>query len=337
MTKLYVIRHAEAEGNIYRRLHGQYNSRITANGERQVAALRDRFSDIPIDAVYASDLFRTKQTALALTVPKGLELRPDSRLREVHTGRWENQTFGWLEQTEPEKLRQFLKDPEGWYVEGAERYDEYSARFAAALKDIARENEGRTVAVFTHGCVSSGGFHRMLDMPHNAELCDNTGVSLLRWENGVFTPEFLYDNSHLSESISTRARQRWWRQGGGRFNLWFRDPAAEDAALYAPGYEPPEGHRVRIAMLGQEPIGYLCHSGNTISVLWLRPEHRHRRMGDQLLGEAVMALRESGVRELSVGVPTANVEALAFFARHGAHIAQMDDVYTVYAMDLHVE
>ncbi len=337
MTKLYVIRHAEAEGNIYRRLHGQYNSRITANGERQVAALRERFLDVPIDAVYSSDLFRTRQTARAITEPKGLPLRPDPRLREVHTGRWENQTFGWLEQTEPEKLRQFLKDPEFWYVEGGERYEEYSARFAAALEDIARENEGRTVAVFTHGCVSSGGFHRLLGQPHNAELCDNTGVSLLRWENGVFTPEFLYDNSHLTEAISTRARQRWWRQNGGRFNLWFRDPTPEDRTLYAFGYEPPEGHRVRIAMLGQEPVGYLSHSRTTISVLWLRSEYRHRRMGDQLLGEAVMALRDGGIGELSVGIPTANVEALSFFARHGAGIAQMDDVYTVYTMDLRVQ
>ena len=37
MTKLYLIRHAEAEGNLYRRIHGQYNSLITDNGYRQKA------------------------------------------------------------------------------------------------------------------------------------------------------------------------------------------------------------------------------------------------------------------------------------------------------------
>ena len=40
MTELYLIRHAEAEGNVFRRLHGQYNSRITPNGLKQIAALR---------------------------------------------------------------------------------------------------------------------------------------------------------------------------------------------------------------------------------------------------------------------------------------------------------
>ena len=59
MTTLYLIRHAEAEGNIFRRVHGWYNSSITPNGLRQVAALQKRFETIPVDAVYASDLIRT--------------------------------------------------------------------------------------------------------------------------------------------------------------------------------------------------------------------------------------------------------------------------------------
>ena len=65
MTTVYLIRHAEAEGNLYRRVHGWYDSLITENGYRQIAALRGRFADVPIDAVYSSDLFRTMTTAPA--------------------------------------------------------------------------------------------------------------------------------------------------------------------------------------------------------------------------------------------------------------------------------
>ena len=39
MTTIYLIRHAEAEGNLYRRAHGWYNSIITDRGYRQIAAL----------------------------------------------------------------------------------------------------------------------------------------------------------------------------------------------------------------------------------------------------------------------------------------------------------
>lgn len=32
MTEIYLIRHAEAEGNIFRRIHGHYNSLLTPEG-----------------------------------------------------------------------------------------------------------------------------------------------------------------------------------------------------------------------------------------------------------------------------------------------------------------
>ena len=73
-TTVYLIRHAEAEGNLYRRVHGWYDSLITDNGYRQIAALRGRFADVPIHAVYSSDLFRTRTTARAIYLSHGLEL-----------------------------------------------------------------------------------------------------------------------------------------------------------------------------------------------------------------------------------------------------------------------
>ena len=118
MTKIYVIRHAEAEGNIYRRIHGQYNSKLTRNGYRQIAALERRFADIPIDAVYASDLFRTCETAKALYVPKGLPLHPDPRFRETNVGRWEDTPFGQLDVFEAEQMYYFTHDPAKWRVPG---------------------------------------------------------------------------------------------------------------------------------------------------------------------------------------------------------------------------
>ena len=39
MTSIYLIRHAEAEGNLYRIAQGQKNSNLTDRGWRQVRAL----------------------------------------------------------------------------------------------------------------------------------------------------------------------------------------------------------------------------------------------------------------------------------------------------------
>ena len=92
MTTIYLIRHAEAEGNLYRRIHGQYNALVTDNGYSQIAALKERFRDIHVDAVYSSDLFRTMTTAGAIYKPKGLTLHTDPDLREISMGEWEDTT-----------------------------------------------------------------------------------------------------------------------------------------------------------------------------------------------------------------------------------------------------
>ena len=336
MTKLYLIRHAEAEGNIYRRMQGQYNSRITQNGLRQIEALRRRFECVTVDAVYSSDLFRTRKTAEAIYLAKHLPLHTDPRFREVNVGAWENVPFGELERCWPEALECFSRDPERWSVPGAECYDAYSARFEAGLREVAEAHPGETVAVFSHGCVLSGGLHRMIGLPHNAARADNASVSLLEYEDGCFRAVELFDRSHLSEAISTLARQRWWRQNGGRFNLWFRDPMPEDDALYDPACAPQTTDRIWIAMLDDEAVGYVSISGRTLSSLWLKPSHRHWRKGDQLLGQAVVELRARGAQTLTFGVPTANLEAVGFFSHH-ARPVQMDDCYTVFEMEITVK
>ena len=83
MTTIYLIRHAEAEGNRYRRAHGWYNSTITDRGYHQIAALAKRFADTKFDAVYSSDRFRTMITALAIYKTHGLPLRTVRALREI--------------------------------------------------------------------------------------------------------------------------------------------------------------------------------------------------------------------------------------------------------------
>ena len=85
-TKIFLVRHAEAEGNLFRVAHGQYDSNLTPRGYRQLHYLRERFRGEKLDAVYGSDLTRTHATASALYVPRGLDFRPEPRLREVRLG-----------------------------------------------------------------------------------------------------------------------------------------------------------------------------------------------------------------------------------------------------------
>ena len=96
MTRIYLIRHGEAEGNLYRRFHGWYDSALTDTGRQQLEYLARRFQDLPLDAVYASDLKRAKDTAQAVAGPKGLDVIIEPGFRELGVGVYEDLPFGEL-------------------------------------------------------------------------------------------------------------------------------------------------------------------------------------------------------------------------------------------------
>ncbi|MBQ3277437.1 MAG: histidine phosphatase family protein, partial [Oscillospiraceae bacterium] len=53
MTQIFLIRHGEAEGNLYRRAQGQTDSPLTPKGREQIASLTPRFASVPLAAVYS--------------------------------------------------------------------------------------------------------------------------------------------------------------------------------------------------------------------------------------------------------------------------------------------
>lgn len=309
MTTLYLIRHGEAEGNIFRRLQGQFDAMITPNGRKQIEALAKRFAPITIDAVYASDLTRTCTTAGAIYKPKGLPLHRDARFRELGCGVWENQPFGWLQRIDPERNRAFSKDPKNWSVEGSEPFLTYTGRFLEAMEEVARRHEGQTVAIFSHGMVMRGVMQRLF-FPEKDNLghSENTAVTKLTYENGTYTLEYLNDASHLPQEITTLGRQQWWRRDDRwDFNLWYRDPQPGDGILAeALGYHG-EHDILRYAVCGEETIGLVAVKprGETarLTYLGLLPDYRGKGYGPQLLGEGISVARSQGATRLVAREP----------------------------------
>ena len=152
MTRLYLIRHAEAEGNLYRVAHGHCNGLITNyRGYQQIDALRERFRKVDIDAVYSSDLYRTQITARAIWLPKALPLHLEPAFREICMGEWEDHTWHELNVRYPEEMYNFNRRADLWRVPGAETAQQVVDRFIPALERVARRHEGGAVAVFSHG------------------------------------------------------------------------------------------------------------------------------------------------------------------------------------------
>ena len=326
MTTIYLVRHAEAEGNLYRLVQGHFNGFITKRGYEQIRALRRRFEGIAIDAVYSSDLFRARTTARALSEPRGIPVILREDLREVNLGWWEGLTWQTVAQEDPEQLFCFHHDLSRFAVRDGETAGQARDRLLNALRCIAEENEGKTVAVFSHGAVIRiliGTLRGMsLGEIDQSVLGDNTSVTLLEVENGHIREIYGNDNSHLVQAGLTRFVPRTGKQTKRFEDGMVYAPLDETAAaqLRAAGWPvPQEGESIAVWQDGRAVglVQMLGCEGDTglVGAYYLLPVARGSRHGIQPMGQAVQALRAKGCSRLRlVEVPG---EYRPYFAQYG--------------------
>ncbi len=347
MTEIYLIRHTQAEGNVYHAMQGHWDGDVTALGLRQIDALAERFRGVKLDALYSSDLRRAMLTADALRRFRPMELRTRFDLREINVGPWEARFFADIQHEQPREAELFLHRAEDFFLPGAERYGDVRRRASAALEAIARENEGKVVAVVSHGvtirCLLSHMLGRSLDDPA-LPICGNTGVTHLFFEDGRYTVDYINDCAHLA----MLALPEWDRTPNLRAEPF--SPAADPEhyrACYADAWRAAHG-----TLDGFESEGYLASAkahaqedpravlrffdGETdaglldldplrgahanygwISLLYLNEAYRGRGMGVQLLGRALMYYRTRGRRAVRLQAAGDNAAALRFYENHG--------------------
>ena len=102
MTTLIFIRHTQSEGNLLDVCSGQLDFPLVDQGFSQAERVADYLQkNYSIDAIYASDLCRTVQTARPTANAFGLDIVSDPRLREVSAGSWEGHKWQELNQKYP--------------------------------------------------------------------------------------------------------------------------------------------------------------------------------------------------------------------------------------------
>ncbi len=357
MTKIYLIRHAEAEGNLYRRIQGHWDGSITALGLQQIDALAQRFRHEHIDALYCSNLSRARVTAEAITRYHDVPAVATPRLAEICMGVWEGRAWGNVEHEFPEQMRYFNTDPEKWSVPGGEPIREVQKRMTRAIQDLAARHDGQTVAVVSHGMAIRAYLCTVLGIP-NSEMStlpygDNTSVSLLLVDGDNTTVEYYNDNRHLPPALSTFGRQTWWRgSGSGAENLRYEQLTfPHDEAFYLQCYRDawcnvhgsdegfvPELYARSAAKHAQEHPGSVVRvlSGDTvvglveldpardeqtgcgwISLLYMLPEYRGRGWAIQLLGYAFWFYENHDRNTVRLHVSENNARAIAFYRRSG--------------------
>lgn len=218
VTRLILVRHAEAEGNFNRRFHGWFDSKITEKGHKQAKKVAERLASIPIDIIYSSSLTRTLQTAQYIADVKQLPINRTDKLKEINGGDWEDMPFDQLPILYPAENKIWEEEPHLHKMPNGESVTEFYERLITEVKHIIRNNLGKNICIVTHGAAIRTMLCRFygydLENLKNIYWHDNTSVTIVDYDNNKDEFEVMMegDIEHLDFELSTIQNQEWWQE-----------------------------------------------------------------------------------------------------------------------------
>ena len=203
MVRLLIVRHGLSITNRDKRYTGQTDVPLAPIGYLQGEAVSDYIlKNYKVDAVYASDLCRAADTLRSLAEGLSLPLQTRRDLREIHLGDWEGKTYEEVKVLYPETYALLKTARHLARYDGGESYAEAYARAKNAFLSIAAENEGRTVAVCSHGGTIRLFLAVVLGFSleegnQNTPLIPNASLSLVEIEGEKMRLVFAGEESYL--------------------------------------------------------------------------------------------------------------------------------------------
>ncbi|MEU2924928.1 bifunctional RNase H/acid phosphatase [Streptomyces sp. NPDC007251] len=154
-----------------------------------------------IQAVVASPLTRTRETAAIVATRLGLDVTIEEGLRETDFGAWEGLTFGEVRERYPDDLNAWLADPEAHPTGGGESFAETAVRIAAARDKLVAAYAGRTVLLVTHVTPIKMFVRQALGAPPESlfrmELSAASLSAVAYYTDGNASVRLFNDTSHL--------------------------------------------------------------------------------------------------------------------------------------------
>lgn len=217
-TRVFLVRHGATSLTVEDRFAGSTDVPLADEGRRQVASLAERLRRESIDAIYASPLQRTVETARILAAPHGLEPIGEAALREIDYGHWEGRSRSEVEQAFADEYAIWEEDPFTIAPAGGESGVNVLNRALPVVRRIVERHRHRSVIVVSHK-----GTNRLLissllgfDMRGYRDRLDQSpaALSILDFMNEVRPRLRLFnDVSHyegIPERILTERLSRWW-------------------------------------------------------------------------------------------------------------------------------
>ncbi|MFF2543376.1 bifunctional RNase H/acid phosphatase [Kitasatospora sp. NPDC058063] len=203
-TTFVLLRHGETPLTPEKRFSGsgggdpELSDKGRWQAERAAEALAARGS---VQAVVASPMRRTRQTAETVAARLGLEVRYEDGLREVDFGDWEGLTFAEVRERYPDDLTAWLGSAKARPTGSGESFTTLTHRAGVARDKIIARYAGKTVLVVSHVSPIKTLVRLALGAPpdsmYRMELSAASICAVQYYADGNASLRLLNDTSHL--------------------------------------------------------------------------------------------------------------------------------------------
>lgn len=205
MTTVYLIRHGTTDSNKTGKFQGTMDTPLNSLGLLQAEKLGERFSSVPIDVLYSSDLTRAFQTAQAISKACNMKIIKMPQLREINLGAMEGKTAEENKILFGEIVDALQANPAGFCAPDGESARDVYDRMSTAIGKIVAENPGKTIAVVSHGYAIQMYIHYATGEPFEQvrqRIVGNTAVNKFVFDDDCAPKtEYINDQSHLPPEL----------------------------------------------------------------------------------------------------------------------------------------
>lgn len=198
--KLLLVRHGETDWNLSQRFQGHSDVPLNQVGCQQAMALANRLANQRTDCIYSSDLQRASTTAKIISNGK-IEIRTDSRLREINFGLWEGLTYHEIKEKYKDALSAWENDPYQNSPTHGETLEQLVKRVQSMLDKLCEKHKGQNILVVAHGGVLQTLICLALNLPpvmYWQFHLSPASLSEISFYPAGATLNLLNDSSHLA-------------------------------------------------------------------------------------------------------------------------------------------
>ncbi len=207
MVRFIIIRHGYSSANKTGRFAGTTNAPLDEIGYKQASVTAEYIlKNFKIDAVYSSDLSRAYDTVKPIADAFNLKVNRMKALSEIDVGLWEGKNLEEIKKEFPKSYDMYMNNHGITDFDGGETYFDVIARSKKAIEEIAKENEGKTVVIGTHGGVIRAMQAAWSDCPleelEKASIVSNCSVTTAEYTDYKLNFIKLSYEDHLKDLLT---------------------------------------------------------------------------------------------------------------------------------------